>query len=182
MRDPETGKVIEDPTRGYLAKDQSHSKRELEWATAYRAMCRSLPGEVPAPGRLSKRKPKVRKSLLEEGDESVRARIMGSADQQGTDVSGGGGGGGGGGGRRDQDMNLAPDAADAGAEGDAEGEEEEIDDPAVAAKYEGPQEGDGDDDELGLNDDNDEADQDHDGREGRDDRGEDGEVEDGLDV
>ena len=145
IRDKVTGKVIEDPMRGYLAKDGGHSRREMEWATAYRAMCRSLPGEVPAPGRLSKKKPKASKSLLDDEDESVRSRIMGSAEQQAddderTNVDGGSIGTG-----RDQDVEVGVD------------EEEQDDDPAVAARYEGPEEGIGDDDELGLNDDDDEG-------------------------
>ena len=149
MRDPKTGKVIEDPTRGYLAKDQNHSKRELEWATAYRAMCRSLPGEVPAPGRLSKRKPKVRKSLLDEGDEGVRGRIMGTAEtkeNEKTPTDAGGGGS-----AEEERTQSVDDNAD------AEGEADEEDDTALAARYEGPEEGVGDDEELGLDDDNDEG-------------------------
>ena len=148
VRDPATGKVIEDPTRGYLAKDGGHSKRELEWATAYRAMCRSLPGEVPAPGRLSKRNPKVRKSLLDEGDEGVRGRIMGTAENKENEKTPTDAGGGG----------SAEEERTQGVEdnADAEGEADEEDDTALAARYEGPEEGVGDDEELGLDDDNDE--------------------------
>lgn len=56
----------DDPMVAFLPKDAS--KSELEWASAFRAMCRAPPGQVPSSGRLSKSKAATRKSFREHGD------------------------------------------------------------------------------------------------------------------
>lgn len=57
-----------DPVAGYLPKDAT--KKELEWASAYRALCRTLQGFLPSAGgsgkgRLSKSKPSARPSFID---------------------------------------------------------------------------------------------------------------------
>ena len=58
-----------DPLLGFLPRKAS--KLELEWAAQYRALCRAPQGKLPNSGRLSKSKPKVRGSFVEEGGEGV---------------------------------------------------------------------------------------------------------------
>jgi general transcription factor 3C polypeptide 5 (transcription factor C subunit 1) len=66
----EHGQVIEDVVGGYLPKDAG--KRELEWASAYRSMCRAPPGSLPIGAyRLSKSKPETRASYVDVGSQSV---------------------------------------------------------------------------------------------------------------
>ncbi|KAL2424492.1 hypothetical protein ABEF95_011073 [Exophiala dermatitidis] len=60
-----------DPVAGYLPKKAS--KKELEWASAYRALCRTLQGSLPTAsgggkGRLSKSKPSARPSFIERSE------------------------------------------------------------------------------------------------------------------
>jgi general transcription factor 3C polypeptide 5 (transcription factor C subunit 1) len=56
-----------DPVTAYLPKDAG--KKELEWASAYRSICRTVAGAVPqsggsGKGRLSKTKPTMRSSFI----------------------------------------------------------------------------------------------------------------------
>ena len=70
--------VAEDKVTGYLRKDAG--RKALEFASAYRAMCRAMPGNLPVgAGRLSKSKLKARPSYLDVDDEGVSQRIMGDA-------------------------------------------------------------------------------------------------------
>jgi general transcription factor 3C polypeptide 5 (transcription factor C subunit 1) len=69
-----------DPLLGFLPRNAS--KLELEWAAQYRALCRAPQGKLPNSGRLSKSKPRLRGSFLEDGD--------GSEDQGEGDDSGAG--------------------------------------------------------------------------------------------
>ena len=70
---------VDDPMSGFLPK--TASKQELEWASAYRSMCRAPPGEVPSSGRLSKTKPKTRESFMESVDAEVRDVVEAQGDQ-----------------------------------------------------------------------------------------------------
>ncbi|EXJ91621.1 hypothetical protein A1O3_00171 [Capronia epimyces CBS 606.96] len=63
-----TNEPSSDPVAGYLPNDAS--KKELEWASAFRALCRTLQGSLPAAGgsgkgRLSKTKPSTRPSFID---------------------------------------------------------------------------------------------------------------------
>lgn len=70
----------DDPVAGYLPKGAG--KKELEWASAYRALCRTREGTIPlsgasGKGRLSKSKPVTRPSFVDPNLESHANGLQG---------------------------------------------------------------------------------------------------------
>lgn len=69
------------------------TKRELEWASAYRSLCRTMGGSVPisggsGKGRLSKPKPSVRASFMENGQVGTANELENGDQYESSDDEG----------------------------------------------------------------------------------------------